>query len=324
MEGVTRAPRKRKGKKNAVATVEDVTWLNEVREVRHPIDLTHPLIVRSVDIRSGPPLPQPSVPFPEKHPYCEIGFNLEGHFIQFVGAEKYERQTGDMLLMGPGTPHYATHLSYPQRSVTVHFLPILLFEMGPEGDGARVLARFTTPQKIDSRIIRPPASLAKETASRFRQMAVEFSERKTGSEFRLRALLMETLVNILRWEEVSGAVLSKKSAALNWLQVEKALRFIHQHYAEPLYVEEIARAVGLSVSRLQVTFREALGMSCVHYLRALRISHAKALLCAPEARVTEVALRVGFDTLSHFNISFRSLIGMAPTEYMRSRQLKRS
>jgi AraC-like DNA-binding protein len=35
----------------------------------------------------------------------------------------------------------------------------------------------------------------------------------------------------------------------------------------------------------------------------------------PDARVTEVAFNVGFETLSHFNTSFHALMGMAPTRY---------
>ncbi len=179
------------------------------------------------------------------------------------------------MLLGPGTPHYALYLSYPQHSVTVHFLPILLFEMGPEGDGARILSRFTAPP--DHRRAGPPLPrpLTEKMAQRFGQMAAEFEGPRTGSELRLRALLMETLVDLLRWEESTGSVLGKSPATLDWLQVEKTLRYMHEHYAEPLYIEQIARSVGMSVSRLQVTFRQALGMSCVHYLRALRISHAR-------------------------------------------------
>jgi AraC-like DNA-binding protein len=317
---VAKVIQKRKEKENSVTTVEDMTWLKEVREVRHSIDMTHPLAVRWANVETGPPLPQPTVPFPEKHPYCEISINLEGKVLQYIGAEKIERTTGDIILMGPGTPHYAKRLSYPHRAITIHFLPILLFEMGPEGDGARVLARFTTQQKIGQRVIQPSPGLTKELTRQFRQMVIEFESRPVGSELRLRAILMEILVKLLRWEETMGMVLGKNSAAMNWLQVEKALRYMHEHYADPLYIEHIARAAGLSVSWLQTTFREALGMNCVHYLRALRISHAKTLLCAPEARVTEVALRAGFETLSHFNTSFRTLIGMSPTEYMRSQQ----
>jgi AraC-like DNA-binding protein len=314
----------RKKTEAPIERIEENTWLSDVREVRHPIDVAHPLVVHYVNIKSGPPLPQPSVPFPEKHPYCEVSFHFQGKLTQFIGAEKVERSAGNLMLMGPGTPHYAMYLSYPQRSVAIHFLPMLLFEMGPAGDGARMLTRFTTPRKISERVILPPAKLKRELSWRFEQMAKEFEDRKIGSEFRLWALLMESLVDILRWEESSGFRVEGKTMTLNWTHVEDALRYIHDHYSEPLYLEEIAGAVRLSASRLKATFREALGMSCMHYVRALRISRAKALLCVPGAHIAETAYAVGFDSLGHFNASFRNLVGMSPTEYMRSYHRNRS
>lgn len=303
--------------------LDDLAWLGEVRDVHHPINSTQPLIVRSKSVKAGQPRLHPTVPYPEQHPYCELGIVLEGKIVQFVGSEKMERQPGSILLMGPGVPHYGLHLNYPHRSITVHFLPILLLEMGPRGDGARFLSRFTACRSLNETILHLPAALRREVAEIFEQMAGEYDHKKIGSELLLRGLLIQILVRIMRWEEGGKRASKSLLDQPNWIQIEKTLRFIHENYAEPLYVGQIAKAAGLSVSRLQSMFREALGMSCVHYLRAYRISQAKALLCLKEARVTEVALAVGFDTLSHFNTSFRSLIGMSPTEYAHSNQRKR-
>ncbi len=303
---------------------EDVAWLTQVREVRHPIHPNRPLWVRPVHLRSGAPLPRPSVPFPEYHPYCEFHFHFAGKGVQMIGAERIAKARGDLMLMGPGTPHYAMHESYPQRSVTVHFLPTLLFEMGPEGDGARFLSRFTAPQKIGDRIVRTSPALRRKLAGRFEAMAAEFEGGELGSELRLRSLLMESLVDLLRWEKAAGRSTDLKLASVSWVQVEKTLHYIHKNYAEPLYVKQLAQAAGIGPARLQGAFQEALGMSCVQYLRTYRISQAAALLAAPDARVTEVALSVGFETFSHFNTSFRSLMGMSPTAYMRSRHQNRS
>jgi AraC-like DNA-binding protein len=307
-----------------VAPAPDVTWLTRVQEVRHPISQNRPLWVRHTNLRSGPPPPQPSVPHPERHPYCELNFHFTGQCDQLIGAEKIKKAPGDLMLMGPGTPHYAMYRDYPQRSITIHFLPTLLFEMGPEGDGARVLARFTAPQTIRDRVIRLPRILRQTLSEKFELMAMEFGSHELGFELRLRALLMETLVDFLRWEKRTGRSAHLKSTSINWAQIEKTLRYIHENYSEPLYVKQIARTSGLSPARLQSVFQEALGMSCVQYLRTYRISHAAALLASPEARVTEVAFAVGFETFSHFNTSFRSLMGMSPTEYIRSRHQNRS
>jgi AraC-like DNA-binding protein len=306
----------------AARSLDGLAWLGEVRDVHHPINPTQPLIVRSKVVKTGAGRFLPTVPHPEQHPYCEIGILIEGKIIQFAGSEKVERLPGSLLLLGPGIPHYALHLNFPHRSINIHLLPILLLEMGPRGDGARMLSRFTRSGSITERVLQPPARLRGEITNLFRRMALEYEHQKTGSELQLRATLMEIFVKILRWEENSGKRSKSKPDEPNWLQIEKILRFIHEGYTEPIYIDQIAKAVGLSVNRIQNMFRDAVGMSCVHYLRAYRISQAKTLLCMPDTRVAEVALAVGFETLSHFNTSFRDLIGMSPTEYVESQRRK--
>ena len=302
----------------AVPSSKDTEWLGRVREVRHPIDLSHPLRVAHPRITGGERLPRPSVPFPERHPYCEFNFLVEGRGEQFIGMEKVQRTPGDMMLIGPGIPHYAILQTYPSRVITVHFLPVLLFEMGPDGDGARILGRLTSSRSISQCVIRPPKPLRTRMTSLFEGMADEFDHPKLGSELCLRARLMDALVELLRWEDSTGNAVPDKTAASNWDQIEKILHFIYRHYAEPLYIEQIAREAGLSADSLHRLFRDAFGMSCVQYLRAYRISHAASLLCMPGARVTEVAFAVGFETLSHFNTSFRRFQGMSPSDYIRS------
>jgi AraC-like DNA-binding protein len=293
------------------------SWLGEVREVRLPIDLSHPLRVNDRRETAGEKLPRPTIPYPERHPYCEFNFQMEGRGDQFIGTEQVRRSAGDMMLIGPGTPHYGTLAVPSMRIIVVHFLPILLIEMGPNGDGARMLARFTGSRTIAERVVRPPKKLRDQFAEQFEQMAREFSGRELGSELAVRARLMDALVTLLRWEESVGHKLPPVADTSNWVQIEKVLQFIGQHYAEPLYIENIAASVGLGPARLHALFRDAFGMSCLQYLRAYRVSHAASLLCLPEARVTEIAFAVGFESLSHFNASFRHFQGMSPRDYIR-------
>jgi AraC-like DNA-binding protein/quercetin dioxygenase-like cupin family protein len=299
--------------------IGETEWLGRVREVRHPLDPSHPLRVTLRRFTKSKAGVKNSDPCPETHPYCEITFALEGRGAQLIGLEKMVRSRGDISLIGPGIPHYGTILEYPAGAIAVHFLPVLLFEMGPGGDGARILARFTGSRPISQRIVRPSPALQKRFAGQFEAMLREFQGGKLGSEMRARLLLMDILIELLRWEESSGKAPPHHSPGSNWGQVEKVLHFIYRHYAEPLYIEQIAREVGMSTNGLHRLFRDAFGMSCIQYLGAYRISHATSLLCLPGARVTEVAPAVGFETLSHFNSAFRRFQGMSPTEYIRSR-----
>ncbi|NBO05250.1 MAG: AraC family transcriptional regulator [Betaproteobacteria bacterium] len=238
---------------------------------------------------------------------------------QFIGPERFTRKAGDLMILGPGIPHYGMAKSLPQRAITVFFLPTLLFELGPEADGRRVLSRFTSSTPASHRLIRPPATMARNMASYFEGMLVEFEKPKLGSELRFRALLGMALTELLRWEAKQRPLPQVTTGVYDWALIERVLNFMQLHYKEQIYVQDIAKFAGLSQGRLQSTFRRAMGMSCMQYLRSYRITHACALLCLPGARVTEVAMEVGFETLSHFNLSFRKFCECSPSEYIRRR-----
>lgn len=297
---------------------EDLLWLTDVREVRHQLDVNHPIGVREVRVETGEAAPQPTVPFPERHPFCEINITLAGLLTQYVGDEKVERRPGDIMLLGPGVPHYALRHSYPHRTITVYFLPLVLFEMGPAGDGAWLLSRFTTRQNIDRRVVRLPAKLREKLHHDVLSISEEFHSRKPGSELRLWGILLAMLVDLLRWETGNGKWRADTGEPQDWAPLQRALRYLHDHFAEPIYIDQVAAAIGFTPNRLRELFRKTIGMSCSSYLQSLRVAEAKALLCLPDVQVTEVALNVGFETLSHFNTSFRKITGMSPTQFIRT------
>src|SRR5204863_209876 len=80
-----------------------------------------------------------------------------------------------------------------------------------------------------------------------------------------------------------------------------ALRFLEERTSEPLYARDVARAAGVTEDELKRLFHDAVGVTWVHYLQALRIRAATAFLIAGTHNVTEAALSAGFESLSHFN-----------------------
>ena len=80
----------------------------------------------------------------------------------------------------------------------------------------------------------------------------------------------------------------------------------------------IARATGQSSRALARRFSEELGMTWSEALRRIRIIRAVEALAVTEAPVTEIALEVGYSSISAFNAAFRDLTGKSPTEYRAS------
>jgi AraC-like DNA-binding protein len=97
----------------------------------------------------------------------------------------------------------------------------------------------------------------------------------------------------------------------------KALDFIEAQYAESLTLPAVAKAAGLSVSRLAHVFKAQVGMSVTAYLNMVRVKWAEYYLTNSQLRVSETAFQVGFGNLSHFNHVFRQATGLSPTQYRR-------
>ena len=290
----------------------ELTWLAEVSESRQPLSELRPIWVRHGIIHEGP-----AVPHPEHHPYLEFGTNLQGEVISFVEREQAKRLPGDLFMAGPGVPHWAQITRYPHHFVSIYFLPSVLIELGPDQDGARLLRRFTTQQSLRDRLVRPPPSLRQEFIRGFEDMVKEFDHPECGAEIRLRTILGEMLVRLLRWEHQQTPDVAESSANVDWHHLSRTLLYLRAHYTEPIYARELAAAVGMCQSRLKVLFREALGISWLHFLQGYRIERAAALLNDPHYRVIEAALAVGFESLSHFNATFRAFMNVSPTDYQK-------
>jgi AraC-like DNA-binding protein len=86
-------------------------------------------------------------------------------------------------------------------------------------------------------------------------------------------------------------------------------------YTEPLEVEDMARAAGLSKAHFSREFRRAFGESPHSYLLTRRLERAAALLRATDHSVAEICLDVGLTSVGSFTTSFTRIYGCSPTAY---------
>ena len=86
-------------------------------------------------------------------------------------------------------------------------------------------------------------------------------------------------------------------------------------YFEPLGVEDLARAAGLSRAHFSREFRRAFGESPHAYRLTRRLERAAALLRTTDNSVAEICLAVGLQGLGSFTSSFKRTYGITPTAY---------
>jgi AraC-like DNA-binding protein len=86
-------------------------------------------------------------------------------------------------------------------------------------------------------------------------------------------------------------------------------------YADPLDLDALAAAAGLSRYHFARSFADTYGDTPMRYLTRRRIERAQDLLRAANLTVTEVCMMVGFSSLGSFSSRFRELVGESPTQY---------
>ena len=96
-----------------------------------------------------------------------------------------------------------------------------------------------------------------------------------------------------------------------------AMSYARAHLAEPLTIEDLARAARLSRSRLHTLFRQQLRMAPLEYVKKLRIEQASHQLLLTDKQVKAVADQSGFANPYHFSREFKAATGLSPREYRR-------
>jgi AraC family transcriptional regulator len=102
-------------------------------------------------------------------------------------------------------------------------------------------------------------------------------------------------------------------------KLRKAVGLIDHHLAEEeegrVALRVVAKEVGMSYFHFSRAFKQSMGMSPTNFIAERRIERAKRLLQETELPISEIALRAGFSSQSHFTTSFRRVAGATPKAF---------
>lgn len=99
------------------------------------------------------------------------------------------------------------------------------------------------------------------------------------------------------------------------VHLRRARDLVDRHYAEPLDLDGLAAAAGVSKFHFLRCFAATYGKTPAVYVTERRIERAQDLLRATNLTVTEVCMVVGYSSLGSFSTKFTRLVGMTPSAY---------
>jgi AraC-like DNA-binding protein len=95
-------------------------------------------------------------------------------------------------------------------------------------------------------------------------------------------------------------------------RIARAIRWLKDHFADPLRIDSLARHVRMSPSALHLHFKGVTAMSPLQYQKRLRLQEARRLMLGEGIDAAEASFRVGYESPSQFSREYRRMFGAPP------------
>ena len=249
----------------------------------------------------------------ESHDFWELLYVDRGSLRVTAGDQVWELTRGQIIFHAPGEFHALSATGVAPDLVVVSFgcdSPDMAFFQGlitTAGEGERALlariveestAAFSTPLDNPS-----TQSLQRREQSPF------------GGEQLVCAALEELLIRLIRRREQPAPPLTAPGGDEI---LKRVASYMEQHLDRPLTLEEICRDNLIGRSQLQKLFHTYTGGGVMEYFGNLKIQAARRMIRDGRLNFTQIAARLGFQSVHYFSRRFRKVTGMSPSEYARS------
>jgi len=233
---------------------------------------------------------------------CELLYVVSGEVELHLHGRRHHAGPGDLLLVPSGTEH---------RDDFDLDAGLQVFMVSFHWDAEEEFFR-----QVSNEILRGlPAYRKAEIAAQVERLHRDTHGDAPADLLVARARLFTILMLILR--EAAGTPAEEKPDAGGRRRRALTLaarRYLDRNYAQPLSLEDVARALDVSPFYLSHVFSEENDFSLIAYLTTVRMEKARELLQAGAKNVSEVARGVGYENSNYFSKVFRRHFGFPPSE----------
>lgn len=97
----------------------------------------------------------------------------------------------------------------------------------------------------------------------------------------------------------------------------KAIQFVEKNMSrEDFSIEHLYQELAMSRSLLHKKLKALTNQSASEFINDIRLRNAARLLKQKSGSISEIAYKVGYNSISYFNVTFKKKFGLSPTEYM--------
>lgn len=250
------------------------------------------------------------------HEEAELTLITDGNCTYHIHLESYEAQAGDLLFIPPAELHsISIEPGTEMKSTTYVFHMDYLNADSADICAVKYLHPISRHTLMLPYIIKKDHPIYARLLEVFHEMEHAYSDMCPGYEMMLKALLLYATALLLPYRQTESPrpQLEDEHTA----KLKLVLEYIGEHYAEDLTIPQLARLCFFSEYHFMRFFKKYVGVSCLEYIKNLRLEKAASRLAQGGQSVLDVSLSCGFSNLSYFYREFKKKYGMTPKQFIR-------
>jgi AraC-like DNA-binding protein len=245
------------------------------------------------------------------HNHMEILYLISGKAVVFVDNEAFEFSEGDFILINSNETHSTKSIEAP-KFLVIQFKSSLI---NPNLDSyfeAKYFLPFIQKElKYTKHVKLNPDNTLKGLLL---EILDDFEEKYTGYELNIKANIYKIFVWLIRNDYINLPPVNDMD--MNTLsKISSVLEYISTNYMNEITVDSVSKMIFMSYHHFCRTFKKGTGRTFIEQLNFIRLREAEKLLITDEKNISEVALQVGFPTVTYFTRLFKKEKGITPLLY---------
>lgn len=252
-----------------------------------------------------------------QHPQAQLTLILEGRGQFLVGDYVGRFEPGEVFLLGESIPHvFRSDGDYfkNESELTVAGNTIF-FDFQALGSALKEVEEFHELVKISEKI-NGCFQLKGDIQEKITRLINGFGDvsgiNKLRQSLAILSLLDFTSEDV---QPLNRVPVHRTMTERDGRRMDQVMRFILDNSTRQISLEEVAEQAFMSKEAFCRFFKLRTRRTFTQYVQQLRITEAKKLLLETDMGISGISYQVGFQTLSHFNKTFKNLTGMTPKEW---------